>query len=120
MTSKKRHRLASRPSKTGCRRAEGSDQKLAQGFFSDFARSWQEHGREMLYRLAAEQPLAYVRAMVKLALIEHAGSADLSEFDRQRYRDEVLERLDDISEIHSSTKAADPAIPRQRVKTATA
>jgi hypothetical protein len=47
----------------------------------------------MLCHLAVEQPLAYVRAMVKLALIEHAGSGDLSDFDRQRNRENVLQLL---------------------------
>jgi hypothetical protein len=76
-------------------RVEGSRKKLAEDFFSDLTAAWQEHGREILYRLAAEQPLAYVRAMVKLVLIEDAGSADLSDFDRQRNREGVLQLLKD-------------------------
>jgi hypothetical protein len=87
MMSKKGDRAASRPLRKGLSRAEGSRKHLVEDFFSDLTRSWQERGRKMLYHLAAEQPLAYVRAMVKLALIEHAGSANLSEFDRQRYRE---------------------------------
>jgi hypothetical protein len=34
--------------------------------------------------------------MVKLALIEHAGSADLSDFDRQRNREGVLQLSKDL------------------------
>ena len=61
MTSKKGDSAASRPSRNGFRRAEGSRKKLAEEFFSDLTRAWQEQGREILCRLAAEQPLAYVR-----------------------------------------------------------
>ncbi len=57
--SKMGDRAASRPSKKGLSRAEGSRTKLAEDFFADLTRSWQEHGREMLYHLAVEQPLAY-------------------------------------------------------------
>jgi hypothetical protein len=93
--SKKGDRAASKTFGNGYSRAEGSRKKLAEDFISDLTRAWQEHGREILYRLAAERPLAYVRAMVKLALIEHAGSADLIEFDRQRNRKGVLQLLKD-------------------------
>ena len=91
--SKKGDRAASKTFGNGYSRAEGSRKKLAEDFFSDLTAAWQEHGREILYRLAAEQPLAYVRAMVKLALIEHAGSGHLSDFDRQRNRENVLQLL---------------------------
>jgi hypothetical protein len=95
MTSKKRDGAALGPSKKGRRPVKNSHKTLTGSFFSDFERSWQEHGREMLCHLAVEQPLAYVRAMVKLALIEHGGSGDLSDFDRQRNRVGILQLLKD-------------------------
>ena len=96
MTRKKRERAASRPSKKGCSRAEGSGEKFAEQFFADFARSWQEqNGREMLRQLSAEQPLAYFQAMVELTLVLHRGSGKLSDFERQRNRENVLLLLKD-------------------------
>ena len=96
MTLKKRERAASRPSKKGGSQAEGSGEKLAEQSFADFARLWQEqNGREMLRQLSVEQPLAYFQAMVELALVLHRGSGKLSDFERQRNREDVLQLLKD-------------------------
>ena len=95
MTGKKRERAASRPSKRGSSRAEGAGEHFAEDFFSDFALLWQQHGREMLRQLIAEQPLAYFRAMVELTLVLHSGSGKLSDFERQRNREDVLLLLKD-------------------------
>ena len=95
MKGKKRERAASKPSQEGGSRAEGSGKKFAEQFFSDFARSWPEHGREMLRELSAEQPLAYFQAMVELTLVLHRESGKLSDLDRQRNREDVLLLLKD-------------------------
>ena len=49
----------------------------------------------MLRQLSAEQPLAYFRAMVELTLVLHRGSGKLSDFERQRNREDVLLLLKD-------------------------
>ena len=95
MTPKKRERAASRPSKKGGSRAEGSGEKLAEQFFADFARLWRKYGREMLEHVRAERPLAYFQAMVELTLVLHRGSGKLSDFERQRNREDVLQLLKD-------------------------
>ena len=99
MTSKKRKRAASRPSKKGGSRAAGSGEKLAEQFFVDFARFWQKHGREMLEHVRAERPLAYFQAMVELTLVLHRGSGKLSDFERRRNREDVLHRLEDAYSV---------------------
>ena len=88
MTPKKREREE-------CSRAEGSGEKLAEQSFADFARSWQQHGREMLEHVRAERPLAYFQAMVELTLVLHRGSGKLSDFERRRNREDVLLLLKD-------------------------
>ena len=96
MTPKNHERAASRPSKKGCSRAENSGEKFAEQFFADFARSWQQqNGREMLRQLSAEQPLAYFQSMVELMLVLHRGSGKLTDFERQRNRENVLLLLKD-------------------------
>ena len=76
--------------------AEGSRKNLAEDFFAHLDRFWQEHGREILVRLSTERPKVYFRAMVKLARVQHLQPGKLSDFDRRRNREAVLQRLEKL------------------------
>ena len=78
----------------GRRRPEGARKKLAEDFLSDLERSWQQHGREALYRLATERPLAFFRVMIKLAQLLPLEPGPLEESGWPCNRDEVLQRLE--------------------------
>ena len=74
------------------RRAEPSHQKLAENFLARLDRTWQ-HGREILDRVMAERPELYFQAMVGLTVVMHRQLPEPPEFDRRRYRANVLQRL---------------------------
>jgi hypothetical protein len=93
MTNKKGERTSSKASKRGCSGAEGSREKLAEDFLAYLIRSLDRHGSEIFDRVWAEQPKLYFKAMVELAQIESFGLSDPRDFDRQRNREEVLQRL---------------------------
>ena len=94
MTSEKPERATSKASKRPRSRPEGSVQKLAEGFLAELNHSWRQHGPETLARLSTERPEFYFKAMVKLALVQLDGWDKLSDFDRQRNREEALHRLE--------------------------
>jgi len=95
MTSKKkRERTPSKASKRHRSRGEGSREKLAEAFLADLDRSWEQHGREMLERVRTERPNVYFRIMTKLTVALHSALGKLSEFDRRRIREDVLQRLE--------------------------
>jgi hypothetical protein len=77
--------------RTGRRRAERSHQKLAENFLGHGA--WRRHGREVLDHVIAERPELYFQAMVRLTEVMHRQLPELPEFDRRRYRADVLQRL---------------------------
>ena len=93
MTRKKPEHATSSASKNGCSRAEGSGKKLAEDFLSDLERSWQQHGREALYRLATERPLAFFQVMIKLAQVHPLELGPPEELAWPCNREEVLQRL---------------------------
>lgn len=78
----------------GRRRPEGARKKLAEDFLSDLERSWQQHGREALYRLATERPLAFFRVMIKLAQLLPLEPGPPEKSGWRCNRDEVLQRLE--------------------------
>ena len=78
----------------GRRRPEGARKKLAEDFLSDLERSWQQHGREALYRLATERPLAFFRVMIKVAQVHPLEHGPPEESGWRCNRDEVLQRLE--------------------------
>jgi len=95
MTSKKkRERTPSKASKRHRSRGEGSREKLAEAFLADLDRSWQQHGRETLDRVMTERPKVYFKMMTKLTVALHRALGKLSDLDRQRNREEVLQRLE--------------------------
>ena len=98
MTSEVRERATSKASRRPRSRPEGSVQKLAQGFLAELNRSWRQNGPETLARLRNERPEVYFKAMVKLALVQLDGWDTLSDFDRQRNREEALHRLEQGAE----------------------
>ena len=75
------------------RRLESSHQKLAQDFLARLDHSWQQHGREILDRVLAERPELYFQALVRLTVVLHRRLPEPPEFDRRRYRADVLQRL---------------------------
>jgi hypothetical protein len=95
MTSKKRERATSKASKTGGGRTEGSRRKLAEAFLADLDRSWERSGGEILDRLIAERPVVFFKAITKLTLVLHRTLRKPNNFDRQRNREEVLQRLEE-------------------------
>jgi hypothetical protein len=56
-------------------------------------RAWRKHGPETLERLSAERPTIYFKAIVMLAEIQQRRLPEPPGFDRQRYREDVMERL---------------------------
>ena len=78
----------------GPRRARGARKKLAEDFLSDLERLWQQHGREALYRLATERPLAFFRVMIKVAQVHPFEHGPPEESGWRCNRDEVLQRLE--------------------------
>jgi hypothetical protein len=77
----------------GPRRPGGARKKLAEDFLSDLERLWQQHGREALYRLATERPLAFFRVMIKLARVQPLELGPPEEWAWPCNREEVLQRL---------------------------
>jgi hypothetical protein len=76
-------------------RAVPAVEKVRAGYFlSDLERSWQQHGREALYRLATERPLAFFRVMIKLAQLLPLEPGPLEESGWPCNREEVLQRLE--------------------------
>jgi hypothetical protein len=95
MNSKKKgERTASKASKRDRSRGEGSHKKLAEAFIADLDRSWQQHGRETLDRVRRERPKVYFRIMTKLTVALHRVLGKLDDLDRQRTREDVLQRLE--------------------------
>lgn len=83
----------------GPRRPQGArkklaEEKLVEDFLSDLERSWQRHGREALYRLSTERPLAFFQVMIKLAQVLPLGRGPTEESGWRCNRDEVLQRLE--------------------------
>ena len=78
----------------GRRRPEGARKKLAEDFLSDLERSWQQHGREALYRLATERPLAFFQVMIKLARVQPLELGLPEESGYPCNREEVVQRLE--------------------------
>jgi hypothetical protein len=78
----------------GRRRPEGARKKLAEDFLSDLEHSWQQHGREALYRLATERPLAFFRVMIKVAQVHPLEHGPLEKSAWPCNREEVLQRLE--------------------------
>jgi len=93
MTSSKQECATSKASKSGCTTAEGSGKKLAEDFLARLNRSWEQHANEPLDRVWAERPEVYFEALVKLAQVLDSGLGQPMEFDLQRNRREVLQRL---------------------------
>jgi hypothetical protein len=85
-------------SKNACRRAERSHQKLAEEFLARLDRTWRRHGREILDRVMYERPKLYFQAMVRLTEVMHRQLPEPPEFDRRRYRADVLQRLQERAE----------------------
>ena len=79
-------------------RPEDAGEKLIEAFLTGLDRSWQEHGCEIFDRIFHEHPRLYFRALIKLAVI-HSKTAlnELLNCERQRHREEVLIRLEEIS-----------------------
>jgi hypothetical protein len=80
------------------RGAEPSHQKLAEDFLARLDRLWQQHGREILDRVMAERPELYFQALVRLTQVLHRHFPESQEFDRRRYRADVLLRLQERTE----------------------
>ena len=97
MTSKKRQRAASKASETRRGRADGSRIKLAEAFLADLDRSWGQHGRAALDRVRTERPKVYFRVFLKLTVALHRALEKLNDVDRRRNREEVLQRLEQLS-----------------------
>ena len=77
---------------------EDAGEKLIEAFLTGLDRSWQEHGCEIFDYIFHEHPRLYFRALIKLAVI-HSKTAlnELLNCERQRHREEVLIRLEEIS-----------------------
>ena len=97
MTSKNRERATSKASKRNSSRAEGSRRKLAEAFLAALDHSWQQHGPDTLDRLRTERPQVYFRALVKLTVALHRALGKPNDFDRRRFREEALRRLESVS-----------------------
>jgi len=65
-----------------------------EAFLADLDRSWEQHGREILDRVRTDRPKVYFRIMTKLTVALHRALGKLNDFDRQRNREEVLQRLE--------------------------
>jgi hypothetical protein len=85
-------------SKNDCHGAERSHQKLAEEFLARLDRTWRRHGREILDRVMAERPELYFQALIRLTEVLHRPLPEPPEFDRSRYRADVLERLHERTE----------------------
>ena len=83
----------------GPRRPEGACKKLAEDFLADLERLWQQHGREVLQRLATERPLAFFQVMIKLARVQPLELGLPEESGYPCNREEVLQRLGDASRL---------------------
>jgi hypothetical protein len=96
MKSKKR--ATSKPSKQAHRGAEASCKQLGEDFLAELEASWRRHGGETLKRIRDENPKVYFKAIVRLTEVLHRRLPEPSEFDRRRYRADVLKRLSRVSE----------------------
>ena len=47
-------------------RPKGSRQKLSEGFLSDLAEHWQEHGKDAISRACEKSPVEYLRVVASL------------------------------------------------------
>ena len=92
--TKKPKRVMTKASKAGCRSAGGLRRKFGEDFLAHLNRSWELHGEETVELVRTEQPLKFFKAMVKLMVVYHQTLAKAKDFDRQRNRREVLQRLD--------------------------
>jgi hypothetical protein len=81
---------ASRPAR---RRTGRSRKKLGKAFLLDLNRAWRKHGWETLEWLSAKRPTIYFKAIVMLAELQQRRLPEPPGFDRQRYRADVMERL---------------------------
>jgi hypothetical protein len=91
MKSKKR--ATSKPSKQGHRGAEASCKQLGEDFLAELEASWRRHGRETLKRIREENPKVYFKAWVRLTEVLHRRLPEPPDFDRRRYREDVLQGL---------------------------
>jgi len=93
-TSKKRERTTPKASKTGHGHSEGSPKKLAEDFFAELDRSWEQHGHKTLEQVRTERPELYFKTLAKLTLALHRVPSSPNDFDRQRIREDILQRLE--------------------------
>ena len=97
-------------SKNTRRGPERSHQKLAENFLARLDRTWQRHGREILDRVMAERPELYFQALVRLTVVLHRRLPEPPEFDRRRYRADVLQRLQQRAENARSGETIDGSL----------
>jgi hypothetical protein len=92
--TKKPKRVMTKVSKASSRSAGGLRRKLGEDVLAHLNRSWELHGKEILDRVVTERPLFFFKAMVKLSLVPHRTLGKAPDFDPQRNRQEVLQRLE--------------------------
>jgi hypothetical protein len=88
----------------GRRRPEGAYTKLAEDFLADLERLWQQHGREVLQRLATERPAAFFQVMIKLARVQPLELGPPEESGCPCNREEVLQRWRREALPHASAR----------------
>ena len=93
-TSKKRERTTSKCSKTSHGQSAGSPKKLAENFFAELGRSFEQHGHETIAQVRTERPELYVKTLLKLTQVLHRAPGNPNDFDRQRTRKDILQRLE--------------------------
>ena len=81
------------PRRSGGARKKLAEEKLFEDFLSDLERSWQQHGRETLCRLATDRPLAFFQLMIKLAQVLPLEIGQPEESAWACNREEVLRRF---------------------------
>ena len=64
---------------------------------ADIDCSWERHGRAALERVRTERPKVYFRVLLKLTAALHRALEKLNDVDRQRNREDVLQRLEQLS-----------------------
>jgi hypothetical protein len=84
---------SSRASQPPRRQTERSRKKFGKGFLADLNRAWRKQGLETLERLSEERPTIYFKAIAKLAEIQQRRLPEPPGFDRRRYREDLIERL---------------------------
>jgi hypothetical protein len=75
-------------------RPAGSRNRLTEDFLSDLHAAWQEHGREAIDRVVAEQPEKFLVIVAKTIDVRRVEVGQPGEFSALPNKEAILERLE--------------------------